>query len=52
MTEKKWDDFAELLTAIMDMEGTWQEKKEELLHQMKQRDAEAALSEVTGWFND
>lgn len=46
MSEKEWEQFSDLLSKIIDLPGSWQEKAEEV----KANVDSGALSEFCGWF--
>lgn len=51
MNDKDWEQLAELLNKVIQIEsGTWQEKKEQLQSKMEEFDGDLALDEIIAWF--
>jgi hypothetical protein len=49
MSDKDWEKFFELLTAIVNGDGAWREKAEEVRSKSDEHDARASLEEFAGW---
>jgi hypothetical protein len=49
-TEFGWDQFFEIMAAILNMPGTWQDKAVRVKDEASQRDQGGTLMEFSGWF--
>lgn len=50
MNDKEWEKFFELIDKIVNMEGTWQEKRATVLDQARVEGSVVNLDEFLGWF--
>jgi hypothetical protein len=50
LTEKKWDQFFELMADILNMDGTWADKADVVRGEAEARDQATTLDEFAGWF--
>lgn len=50
-TSKEREQFEEVLSEINKSEGTWQERKEQLVSELSD-DAVMDLQEIAGWFDE
>lgn len=50
MNEVNWKSFFELLDLIVNQEGTWSQKRDEVMAKALDADASATLEEFVDWF--
>lgn len=50
MNERHWEIFCDLLNRILNMGGSWQEKRDIIRDAVSDNDASSAWEEIVGWF--
>lgn len=50
VTEEQWDQFFEVMAAILNMPGDWGERASRVREEARQRDQGSTLEKFTSWF--
>jgi hypothetical protein len=52
MNEEDWAKLAELLNEILDLPGSWEQKKTEFDRAMAEHNGTEALEEIVSWYTN